>query len=79
MTTLEVSYDKALAELDTLLDQVIDQQGVLVIDRPGKPRVAVLAEEELSGLLETVYLLRSPQNARRLFDALESSLSLIHI
>jgi antitoxin YefM len=33
--------------------------------------VALIAEDELSSLLECVYLLRSPKNAKRLFRALE--------
>ena len=33
----------------------------------------MIAEEELSSLLESVYLLRSPENARRLHRAIEWS------
>jgi antitoxin YefM len=33
--------------------------------------VALIAEDELSSLLECVYLLRSPKNAKRLFRSLE--------
>ncbi|WP_371416094.1 hypothetical protein [Aphanizomenon sp. UHCC 0183] len=33
--------------------------------------MALIAEDELSSLLECVYLLRSPENAKRLFRALE--------
>ena len=33
--------------------------------------MALIAEDELSSLLESVYLLRSPENAKRLFRALE--------
>ena len=73
MNMLQVSYQQALADLDAVLDQAVEQAGVLVIDRPGKPRVALLAEAELTVLLETVHLLRSPANAQRLFAALESS------
>ena len=36
--------------------------------RNGK-NVALIAEDELSSLLECVYLLRSPENAKRLFRA----------
>jgi antitoxin YefM len=35
--------------------------------------VALVAESELSGLIETLYLLRSPANAARLTTALERS------
>jgi antitoxin YefM len=35
--------------------------------------VALISKEELDGLLETVYLLRSPKNAKELFKAIEES------
>lgn len=35
--------------------------------------MALIAENELSSLLESLYLLRSPENAKRLFRALEWS------
>ena len=42
MNMLQVSYQQALADLDAVLDQAVEQAGVLVIDHPGKPRVALL-------------------------------------
>ena len=74
MNTLEVTYEQAQENLDAVLDRALEQQGVLVIHRPGKPRVTMLAESELISLLETVHLLRSPVNAQRLFAALQSSI-----
>ena len=44
-----------------------------MIKRRGHKDIAMLAADELSSLLETVYLLRSPANARRLLDGLEES------
>jgi antitoxin YefM len=35
--------------------------------------VALIAESDLVSLIETVYLLRSQKNARRLLDAMEES------
>jgi len=32
--------------------------------------VAIVAADELSGLMETAHLLRSPKNAQRLFESL---------
>jgi antitoxin YefM len=43
-----------------------------VIQRNGKSKnVALIAEEDLSSLMETVYLLRSPTNAARLHGAID--------
>jgi antitoxin YefM len=45
-----------------------------LLQRPGHKDMALLSAEELTGLLETVYLLRSPANARKLLAALERSM-----
>lgn len=42
--------------------------------RRGSPDVAIIAADELAGLTETAYLLRSPKNARRLLEALAESI-----
>ena len=47
------------------------QREIVVIKRRNEKNVALIAEDELSSLLECVYLLRSPENAKRLFRALE--------
>ncbi len=47
MNTLEVTYEQAQENLDAVLDRALEQQGVLVIHRPGKPRVTMLAEVKL--------------------------------
>lgn len=44
-----------------------------MINRRDGENVALIAESDLVSLLETVYLLRSPANARRLLDAIEES------
>lgn len=67
----EITYSQARANLATLLDQVYDEKKIMVIKRSNQKNVALIAEEELSSLLESVYLLRSPENAKRLFNALE--------
>jgi antitoxin YefM len=73
MLSTETTYTHARAHLATLLDQVVNDRQVLIIKRRKGQNVALIAEDELSSLLETVYLLRSPENARRLFNALERS------
>ena len=73
MLTSETSYTHARDHLASLLDKVVDDQQIVVIKRRDRPNVALIAESELSSLLETVYLLRSPENAKRLFAALEWS------
>lgn len=65
------TYAKAAANLENLCDQVTADRDVIVISRRGADDVALVAASELSGLLETAHLLRSPKNARRLMTAMK--------
>ncbi|MGL6340886.1 MAG: type II toxin-antitoxin system Phd/YefM family antitoxin [Waterburya sp.] len=73
MLSKETSYSQARANLASILDEVVDQQQIFIVKRRNGKNVALIAEDELSSLLESVYLLRSPENARRLHRALEWS------
>lgn len=68
--TIQTSYSEAQKSFDTLLATVADDREVVIIERPGAEDVALIAADELRGLLETVHLLRSPANAGRLLTAL---------
>jgi antitoxin YefM len=67
---IQTSYTQARAHLATLLDQVSDNREVVIIQRRGAEDVAMIAADELTSLLETVHLLRSPANSERLLTAL---------
>jgi antitoxin YefM len=54
---------------------VVDDREVVLVRRRKGGDVAMVAAEELEGLLETVHLLRSPRNAARLIKALERAQS----
>jgi antitoxin YefM len=71
MLLKETTYFNARGHLATLLDEVHDNRQVVVIKRRNQKNVGLIAEDELSSLLESVYLLRSPENAKRLFRALD--------
>jgi len=70
---VEISYTQARARLAQLLD-VTQNREVVVIRRQGHQDAALIAADELSSLVESAYLLRSPANARRLLDALARAL-----
>lgn len=69
--TIETSYSDARAHFASLLDEVVLNQEVVIVNRRGKEAVAMICASELSGLVETVHLLRSPMNAQRLLSAIE--------
>jgi len=66
----ETTYSSLRQNLATVLDQVVDQQETVIVRRRGARDVALIPASELSGLIETAHLLRSPRNARRLTTAL---------
>ena len=54
------------------LEAVVDNHEPLIVTRPNGQNVVVLSYEDYSAVEETSYLLRSPANARRLKESLES-------
>ena len=72
---INTTYSNARANLATLLDKVTDNREIVIINRRGSEDVALVAASELSSLLETAHLLRSPKNAERLLTALNRAKS----
>jgi antitoxin YefM len=72
---IQTTYTTARANLAKLCDEVAENQRVVIISRRGRHDVALVSATELSGLLETVHLLRSPKNAERLLTALQRAKS----
>jgi antitoxin YefM len=69
--TIETTYTAARDQLKALMDRVVEDREVVMVRRRQGGDVAMVAADELEGLLETAHLLRSPRNAARLLSALE--------
>jgi antitoxin YefM len=67
---VETTYTSLRENLARTLDRVVNDQEVVIVRRKSAPDVALVPAAELSSLLETAHLLRSPRNARRLIAAL---------
>jgi antitoxin YefM len=52
------------------LDQVHESRAPLLVTRQKGSNAVVLDEDEYEGLMETLHLLRSPKNAKRLHRAI---------
>lgn len=52
------------------LDTVVNDREEIVITRPGKESVVMVALDDYEAMKETAYLLSSPENARRLFQSI---------
>jgi len=67
---IETTYTQARANLAMFWDKVTDNREVVIVQRRGAEPIAMIAADELSSLMETVHLLKSPKNAERLLTAL---------
>jgi antitoxin YefM len=67
---VETTYTALRERLAGFLDQVTDDREVVIVRRRGARDVAIVPADELSSLMETAYLLRSPKNAERLLESL---------
>lgn len=67
----QTTYTQARANFASLLDRVAKNREVVIIRRRGDENVAMIAADELTAILETAHLLRSPKNIKRLLSALE--------
>ncbi len=68
---IETTYSNARNNLASLLARVTDDREIVLINRRGHEDVAMVSASELSGILETAHLLRSPKNAERLLKSLK--------
>lgn len=76
-----MSYSESRARYAEVLDSVVDDREEVVITRAGRDPVVIISLDEYESLKETAYLLRSPENARRLLtsiDRLEHGAGVLH-
>jgi len=74
-TVRTMTYTESRARYAETLDAVVDDREEVIVTRAGHDPVVIVALDEYESLKETAYLLRSPENARRLLasmDRLES-------
>jgi len=72
---IHTTYSKARANLAQLCNEVVLNKEIVLINRRNAEDVALISASELSSLIETTHLLRSPKNTKRLLDALNRALS----
>ena len=69
------TYTQARDRLSELCQKVTSERDFVVITRRNAESVALIPVDELSSLLETAHLLRSPRNTERLLTALNRAKS----
>jgi antitoxin YefM len=66
-----ITYTAARANLADTMDKVCEDHEPVIITRNGSEQAVVMMSlEDYKALEETAYLLRSPKNARRLFESI---------
>src|SRR2546427_13244959 len=68
-----VGYSAVRHRLAKLMDSVVEDRRPVVVTRRKAPAVVMLALEEYEAMAETLHLLRSPKNARRLQKAVRDA------
>ena len=68
-----VSYTELRQKLAKYMDDVCDSRSALHVTRQNARSVVMLSEEEYSGMVETLHLLRSPANAKRLLRSIRKA------
>lgn len=66
-----ITYTSARENLASTINRVCEDNAPVVITRNRDQAVVMLSLAEYESLQETAHLLRSPANAKRLFDSLE--------
>ena len=66
-----MTYSESRAKYAETLNAVVDDREEVVITRAGHDPVVMVALDDYESLKETAYLLRSPENARRLLAAID--------
>lgn len=69
----ETTEQHARKHIGDLMKQVIDDADVVIVRRDDGNDVALVPADDWRSMEETLYLLSSRANARRLFDAMDAS------
>ena len=65
------SFTAARANLKALMDKAIADRAPVFITRQGKEGVVLISQSEWESIEETLHLLSSPANAKRLLGAID--------
>ncbi|HEY6813940.1 MAG TPA: type II toxin-antitoxin system prevent-host-death family antitoxin [Croceibacterium sp.] len=64
-----ISYSEARENLKSVIDKVVADRAPIAITRQRGEGAVLVSQSEWASIEETLYLLRSPANAKRLLEA----------
>ncbi len=65
-----ISYTRLRSNLAKEMDRVCDDHAAIIVTRKSSRSVVMISLDDYEALEETAYLLRSPENARRLLESI---------
>jgi antitoxin YefM len=66
-----MTYSESRARYAEVLTSVVEDREEVIVTRAGHEPVVIVSLDDYQSLKETAYLLRSPENARRLLSAID--------
>ena len=66
-----LTFSDTRAHFAETLNKVVDDREPVIVTRANREAVVIMALDDYESMRETLYLLRSPANARRLLGAIE--------
>ena len=66
-----MTYSESRAKYAETLNSVVDDREEVIVTRAGHDPVVIVSLDDYESLKETAYLLRSPENARRLLASID--------
>ena len=71
--TQAITYTEARRNLASTMDEVCDSHEPVIITRQKAKPVVMISLDDYNGLMETVYLMKSPANAARLLESIRQA------
>ncbi len=66
-----INYSEFRTQLKANLDQVSNDNDIIIVNRQKDKNVVLISLKEYNSMQETLHLLSSPQNRKRLEEAME--------
>lgn len=66
-----LTFSDTRAHFAETLNKVVDDREPVIVTRANREAVVIMALDDYESMRETLYLLRSPANARRLLHSIE--------
>lgn len=67
-----VNYSELRNNLKEMMDKACEDHETVIVNRKNHADVVMLSLADYEALQETAYLLRSPENAKRILESIES-------